>query len=236
MISNEVDEISKEKGARIRIVTWFLTYFTPLVLTAILHIIKLIKVQSANFEHTQLRVSNSQEKNQRSANRMTRVIIFVILAGTVLPLPSFVSEMLKDTCNIYLRNETARAHLQGISKILFLLDFAINPFIYSFNSKTFRSSLRRMTKSSIKSNLGAHEQNTRTTPLESPKIKPKCSRPTKEIHEVDTQECVVQKEQTDIVDKEPNQRSNSDHSLLDEEKKPVSWDQNEKTGVPDNEN
>ena len=212
MISNEIEEVTKgnNKGTIIRIATWVLAFCTPVVLTAILHIVKLLKVRkAANPEHASIRVTDSQVRNQRSATRMTRIIIFIILAGAILPLPSFVLAMLKDTCNIYLRDETTRVHFHGISQILFLLNFAINPFIYSFNSETFRNSLRRMTKSSIISNLGALDQNTKTTPLGTPEIKPKILQKTKETLDNDKQfGGVVQKTSMDIVD-EANSDSNS---------------------------
>ena len=172
MISNEIEPISKEnnKGTMISIVTWSISYFTPLALTAILHIVKLLKVRKApNLNHAAIRATDSQARNQRSADRMTKIIIFVILASVVLPLPVIVLAMLKDMFDIHIRDN---AHVYGISQIMFLLNFSINPFIYSFSSKTFRESLRRMmnrrmTKSSNQSNLVALGQNTKTPPMRS---------------------------------------------------------------------
>ena len=190
MISYEIDGLTRdsEKGTIIRIVTWILAYFTPVVLTAILHIVKLIKVRkfAANLGQTPIRVSDSQIRNKRPANRMIRIIIIIILAGAILPLPAFVLGILKDTCNIYIKNATTRVHFQGLSQFLFLLNFAINPFIYAYNSKTFRSSLRRMTRSSIRPNLGALDQHSKTTPSGSPDIKSKQPRKTREITDKDS--------------------------------------------------
>ena len=158
----------------ISVITWFLTYFIPIVLTSVLHFVKLLFVRrSSKFQKD---ASGSHLKHRKSSARMVKIITIVIIAGALLPLPRFTLKILQDVCDIRIRNSTLRSHLLGASGLLFLLNFSINPFIYSFRSEVFRESLRRMTGSKISATnkkKQLHEVPSRTTQSGSPVIRTK---------------------------------------------------------------
>ena len=166
----------RAKRDYIKIITWFLTYFMPIVITSLLHFVKILVLKRNSAKQTQIQANVLDGRRRHSSRRMARVIILIIIAGVILPLPTLILEMLKDVSDIDIKDVTLRSHLRGIAKTLFLLSFSINPFIYSFGSKTFRNSLRRMTLSKKSLNARSIEQNTRTTPVGTPVIKSRSNR------------------------------------------------------------
>lgn len=160
MLRNKLSTRSEQDQLYIKAITWFLTYFTPIVLTTVLHFVKISVVRkSADIQiditpHTELR---------KSSMRMVKIIAIVIIAGALLPLPRFVLVILQEISEVRITNITLRRHLRGVSGLLFLLNYSINPFIYSLSSETFRESLRRMTLSTAAARLQNYKQNTSNT-------------------------------------------------------------------------
>ena len=133
----------KGKTPAVEIITWFLTYCTPLLTTSVLHFVKISVVRrSLKFQKN---ASVNDVKRRNSSKRMIKIITIVIISGALLPLLRLVLRILEGVCDICIQNTAISDHLTGISMLLFLLNFSINPFIYSFQSDTFRDSLRRMT-------------------------------------------------------------------------------------------
>ena len=116
---------------------WIVIYFLPLLVTIILHILKvrLVKKTSYHSECTLVR---------KSVARMSKIIVVIIVCATLLPLPRMIFGVLDV---IYERKYTTRSvksYFRSIAHLLFLVNNCINPCIYAFMSKAFRNSVRRM--------------------------------------------------------------------------------------------
>ena len=148
MLGTKLSEVKGKANNYVRITTWVLTYFAPIVLTAVLHFVKMSVVRKSSRFRDQ--TPEKKRERQKSAMRMVTIITIVIVAGVILPFPRLIYTIVVDICKVQIKDSTLRAHFKGVSGLLFLLSFSINPFIYSFKSVMFRRSLQKM-KTSVNS-------------------------------------------------------------------------------------
>lgn len=160
MLRGKLSTQSKQDQLYIKAITWFLTYFTPIVLTAVLHFVKISVVKKS--AEIQMDITTHREL-RKSSMRMVKIIAIVITAGALLPLPRFVLMIVQEISEVRITDVTLRSHLRGVSGLLFLLNYSINPFIYSLSSDTFRNSLRRMTRPKAAIRLHKYKQDTSKT-------------------------------------------------------------------------
>ncbi|KAL4216385.1 obsolete negative regulation of cAMP metabolic process [Mactra antiquata] len=117
------------------IVWWLMVYLLPLTVTVILHILKLC------FVRTVLKQKRSPDtENRKLVQRMSTIVVMVIIMATVLPLPRLAYHCLR--VSGILTSVESKMHLKGISQLFYLLNHCVNPFIYGFLSITFRRSLK----------------------------------------------------------------------------------------------
>lgn len=116
---------------------WLTVYFLPLVITSVLHILKIFMVKSSI-------AATTTEATRMSIQRMSRIVVVVIVMAAVLPLPRLIHKCLKLAGRDVYPPGNFRTHFGEIADCLFLINNFINPFIYGFMSKKFRQSLISM--------------------------------------------------------------------------------------------
>ncbi|XP_060594143.1 melanocyte-stimulating hormone receptor-like [Ruditapes philippinarum] len=116
---------------------WLSVYFLPLVITCVLHILKICMVKgSISFTTT--------DATRKSIQRMSKIVVVVIVMAAVLPLPRLIHKCLKLAGRDVYPPSDFRTHFGEIADCLFLINNFINPFIYGFMSEKFRGSLKSM--------------------------------------------------------------------------------------------
>lgn len=125
------------KSVFIYLALWLIIYLLPLLVTITLHTVKVRKVKktSLHSENTLVR---------KSVARMSKIIIVIISCATLLPLPMMIFGIINAIEHLKYPTRNFKSHFRSIAHLLFLINNCINPFIYSFMSKPFRSSLMRM--------------------------------------------------------------------------------------------
>ncbi|XP_045183452.2 melanocortin receptor 4-like [Mercenaria mercenaria] len=118
------------------IVWWITVYLLPLVVTIILHLLKIVIVRRS------FRVSSAKETNRKLVQRMSTIVVMVIVMATVLPLPRLIFNCLRVVGNSAFPSKEFKTHFRGISHMLFLINHFINPFMYALMSRKFRHSLK----------------------------------------------------------------------------------------------
>ena len=134
----ESDILTSSKSVTFINVIWGIVYITPLTITVILHCRKWCHIRKAA-----RRELSGNGSIQTTAVRMAKVILLVIILATVLPLPRYIIICLRTDVDSF-RSDTRRMYLLDISYFLFLLNHAINPFVYAFMSKSFRKSFKKV--------------------------------------------------------------------------------------------
>lgn len=125
------------KSQEFLLILWITVYLIPLLVTVILHLVKLFIVKQTTKE-------SATESTRKSIQRMSRIVVAVIVMAAVLPLPRLVNSCLKlSGANAYPSPEF-KTHYGAIADLLFLINNFVNPFIYGFLSIKFRQSVRRM--------------------------------------------------------------------------------------------
>ncbi|KAL4217112.1 Olfactory receptor [Mactra antiquata] len=120
------------------IIWWITVYIIPLLVTVILHILKLLRVKRSANEATTI-------ATRRSISRMSKIVPLVIAMATILPLPKLVYNCLRATNNeVVMLQSSYRVHIKGTSELIYLINYIVNPFIYGFLSKKFRRSIKEM--------------------------------------------------------------------------------------------
>ena len=114
---------------------WGLVFFSPLVITTILHLTKCYFVR--RFAQKQLSNTKSRIKTY---TKMSKMILLVILAAIALQLPRFVLNLF-EAMQLTNTSSDISFHVKEVVLILFLLNSCINPVIYAFLWKKFRNSL-----------------------------------------------------------------------------------------------
>lgn len=131
-------KLIKPGASRDFIIIWWLTvYLIPLIVTTILHILKMFRLKKKTKDST-------SSVTRRSMSRMSKIVPLVIIMATVLPLPKLIFNCMRTAGYDTFPSETFKQHLQGISQLVYLVNHFINPFIYGFLSKKFRNSLKDM--------------------------------------------------------------------------------------------
>jgi hypothetical protein len=118
------------------IVWWITVYLLPLVVTTILHFLKIALVRRS------FRVSSAKSANRKLVQRMSTIVIMVILMAAILPLPRLVFNCLRVVGDNAFPSKEFKSHFRGISHMLFLINNFINPFMYTMLSKKFRNSVK----------------------------------------------------------------------------------------------
>lgn len=116
---------------------WLTVYLLPLIVTSVLHILKICLVKRAMTE-------TATESTRRSIQRMSKIVVIVIVMAAVLPLPRLINKCLKLAGRNTYPSKEFKTHSVEIGDLLFLINNFINPFIYGFMSDKFRASLREM--------------------------------------------------------------------------------------------
>jgi len=114
---------------------WGVVFFSPLVITTILHLTKCYFVR--RFAQKQLSNTKSRIKTY---TKMSKMIFLVILAAIALQLPRFVLNLF-EAMQLTNTSSDISFHVKEVVLILFLLNSCINPVIYAFLWKKFRNSL-----------------------------------------------------------------------------------------------
>ncbi|XP_045177658.2 melanocyte-stimulating hormone receptor-like [Mercenaria mercenaria] len=116
---------------------WISVYLLPLIVTCVLHILKICLVKRAVTE-------TATESTRKSIQRMSKIVIVVIIMAAVLPLPRLINKCMKLAGRDVFPSSDFKTHFGEIADILFLANNSINPFIYGFLSDKFRRSLKQM--------------------------------------------------------------------------------------------
>ncbi|XP_060585689.1 melanocyte-stimulating hormone receptor-like [Ruditapes philippinarum] len=116
---------------------WLSVYFLPLIITCVLHILKIFLVKGS------ITVTTT-ESTRMSIQRMSKIVVVVIVMAAVLPLPRLIHKCLKLAGRDVYPPSDFRTHFGEIADCLFLINNFINPFIYGFLSEKFRGSLKAM--------------------------------------------------------------------------------------------
>lgn len=122
------------------IIWWITVYLIPLIVTTILHLLKIFIVKKATKD-------SATRSTRRSIKRMGRIVPLVIVMATVLPLPKLVYNCIRSTGNDgndIFPSRTFKMHFKCFSHLVYMINHFINPFIYGFLSKKFRNSLKDM--------------------------------------------------------------------------------------------
>ncbi|XP_045179586.2 somatostatin receptor type 2-like [Mercenaria mercenaria] len=122
------------------IIWWITVYLIPLIVTTILHTLKICRVKKAT-------MTSATTYTKRSIRRMSKIVPLVIIMATVLPLPKLAYNTIRaagNNGNDIFPSKTFKKHFKGISDLVYLVNHCINPFIYAFLSKKFRKSLKEM--------------------------------------------------------------------------------------------
>ena len=136
---------------------WIITYLLPLVVTTCLHITKIKMVKKASY-HTE----NSLVR--KSIARMSKIIIIIIICAAILPLPMLVFGTLEAVEGLEYPSRSFKSTFRSIAHLLFLLNNCVNPLIYAFMSKPFRTSILRMLGKEV-SEAGESSTGTASTPM-----------------------------------------------------------------------
>ncbi|XP_060560983.1 neuromedin-U receptor 2-like [Ruditapes philippinarum] len=134
----EYNIVSPSKSVTYVNIIWGIVYFTPLMITVSLHFKKWYFIRVAARKNL-----SGNGSIQKIATRMSRVILLIIILATVLPLPRFVITCLRKDESSF-RSEIRNLFIRDISFLLFLLNHAINPFLYAFMSTPFRKSFKNV--------------------------------------------------------------------------------------------
>lgn len=119
------------------IIQWITVYLLPLIVTTVLHILKICLVKRSTKQ-------TATKATRKSIERMSKIVIVVIVMGALLPLPRLISKCLKIAGPNAYPSREFRTHVEGVSQLLFLINNFINPFIYGFLSQKFRQSIKVM--------------------------------------------------------------------------------------------
>ncbi|KAL4217113.1 Somatostatin receptor type 5 [Mactra antiquata] len=116
---------------------WIFVYLLPLIITCVLHAVKIFRVKRSTRE-------SATESTRKSIQRMSRIVIIVIIMAAVLPVPRLIGKCLNLAGPDAYPSDTFKTHFVHIADIIFLINHTINPFIYGFMSVRFRQSVRDM--------------------------------------------------------------------------------------------
>ena len=178
-----------------------LVFISPVAITAVLHLIKCRYIRQ---------ISKDQQSNTvamlKVYNRMSKMILLVILVAVVLQLPRIIYRLLP-ALDLDIQSKTVSLHVQGCCFLLFLLNSCINPVIYAFQSDRFRASLCKTIRKSNRSvSLTASGCKTNDTNIQS---SPKCERVSDNVtRTMDSYACHF----TDISQSSTHFDSSSNHS------------------------
>ena len=118
---------------------WCIVYGVPVVTTLIAHVAKVYNVRKTTRDSGALSDMSETAHMQR---QMLIMILVVIVLATILPMPRLVQQIMRSSGNTF--STTVSVHQVGISYSLYLMNFAINPFVYAFMSVAFRQSLKQI--------------------------------------------------------------------------------------------
>lgn len=118
------------------IIWWITVYLLPLLVTTVLHVLKICMVKRS------IKISSAKATNRKLVQRMSTIVIMVIIMAALLPLPRLVYNCLHVVGDDAFPSKQFKIHFQGISHLLYLINHFINPFMYAFLSKKFRRSLK----------------------------------------------------------------------------------------------
>ncbi|KAH3750785.1 somatostatin receptor type 4-like [Dreissena polymorpha] len=141
------------------LILWFIVYLIPLVVTAVLHLLKIFILRKTTQE-------TATDATRKSIARMSKIVLIVILFATILPLPRMINKFVRASGGgdkAYSSKDLGE-HFTGISELLFILNNCINPFVYGFMSKRFRKSILNLFRCRLKSSE-KKSQVTMDTPL-----------------------------------------------------------------------
>lgn len=116
---------------------WIIIYFLPLLVTVMLHILKVRKIKQTSYHSENVVV-------RKSIARMGKMIVVIIICATVLPLPMMIFGIVNVFEDLSYPTRNFKSHFRSIAHFFFVLNNCINPFIYAFMSKPFRNSVMRM--------------------------------------------------------------------------------------------
>lgn len=119
------------------IIWWITVYLIPLIVTTILHILKMFRLKKTSKDI-------ASTITRRSMSRMSVIVPLVITMATVLPLPKLIFNCMRTAGYDTFPSQKFRMHFQGLSHLIYLVNHFINPFIYGFLSQKFRRSLKDM--------------------------------------------------------------------------------------------
>ena len=120
-----IEFIPDEQG-HVGTAKWTLHYPIPLLVIAVLHIVKIMKVRNATM------VSRSAE-----IKRMTILVVIIILTFAVFPLPWNVVRFLR----FYTTSVKVTYEMWTYTGCILLLNNCLNPYLYGFVSPEFRRHL-----------------------------------------------------------------------------------------------
>ncbi|KAL3854715.1 hypothetical protein ACJMK2_013973 [Sinanodonta woodiana] len=120
------------------LLTWTILYLIPLIVTIVLHVMKIRRVRSS------VKYSGTGTlARQKSVVRMTKVIIVVVILFGVLPLPKLLLTILFAFGNLEMERRK-RMILQDVAQFIFMTSNVINPILYAFMSPQFRKRFKRL--------------------------------------------------------------------------------------------
>lgn len=116
---------------------WISVYLLPLLITTVLHCVKICILKKTTKD-------SATAVTRKSIQRMSKIVVIVIVFAALLPVPELVANILKVSGRGAFPSREFRVHFSGIAQLLFLSNNFINPFLYCFLSKKFRNSLKTM--------------------------------------------------------------------------------------------
>lgn len=140
------------------VILWIFVYLLPLIVTCILHALKIFRVRSSTRQ-------SATEATRKSIQRMSRIVILVIVMATILPIPRLVSKCLNIAGRDAYPSASFKTHFVNIANIIFLMNHTVNPFIYGFMSVRFRQSVKDMFASCRPPKAAEDSAATSDTPL-----------------------------------------------------------------------
>ena len=130
-------DFPKRASHEFHLVLWTTVYLTPVTTTAVLHLVKIVKIR-------QITTVSTNEQAKLRVQAMSRMVLLVIFIAAVLPFPFVLDGFMRSFgINIY-KSPAIALHIRPISRLLVLLNHSINPVVYAFVSNVFRTSLKRM--------------------------------------------------------------------------------------------
>ena len=137
-IHDKVNGRNDAKSPKRTFILWLVVYLVPFVATSVLHLVKLRLVRHASRDKGNSDVSGI-------ANRMTRIILLVIVTAFLFPMPKFIYDIF---IRFQYKFRTTRSKLlfHDICTLLFYLNNTTNPFVYALLSEPFRRSIGEMFK------------------------------------------------------------------------------------------